>query len=343
MATTTRNQVAEYAGVSTATVSRVMNGVETVDGQLRERVMQAAVNLDYRPSKAASALRRRSTGVILLVHFMRDRGGDEIEIYSEVYVDALLGVQEALKNSHLMLAVHTARSAEELATLVAEHPCDGIIGYDVEDAELAAAMAELPVECVLVSRSRVSSDLPECLLDSRRGGALAAEHLCGLGCRRLLLLGTTGSIPFYIDRQSGFADACRQHGREIREVATGFGVDYGRMVYEEVSEAIRAGEIDGVFGVNSWTLVGFLQAAQEAGVQILRDMTVVGYDHTAVYRALPFPVAAVDANVRQAHRRAAEMLLGRLHGECPVSFAVIDPSIVESNPVAINRPQQTRS
>ncbi len=330
MATVTRDTVAALARVSSATVSRVMNGVPTVDDELCRRVRQAAATLGYRPSKSASALRRRSTGVVLLVD-AKDPQGSAIHTYSQVYVDALLGVQDILGNTHLTLGVHRVSSPAALAELVAEHPCDGVIGYDLDDVEMVAALAELPVRSVAVIRWRLSAVpmVPMVCLDSRAGGRLAAEHLLAAGCRRPLLLGSNCQVPFYEDRRAGFVEAMVAAGPAVRRAdATGVGFAFGYASGGELAAAIRAGDIDGVFGDSSWNLVGFVQAALAAGVRIPQELKVVGYDRIDIYQALGVPVAAVDANIRPAFNLATERLLSMLNGEPAVPLTIVEPKLV---------------
>ena len=186
MATTgeraTITDVAREAGVSRATVSRVMNGRNTVDPALAERVQQAANQLDYRPSSIARSLSlgRTQTIAVLIP-----------ELDNPMFQRVLQGFTEACgAQGYRVLVANTGDDAElEMATAVeARHRCDALlmVAPRASDEALMDLLPQLQPAVVLGRQPTSEIDVPSLTIDYAAGVQDAVEHLTGLGHRRLL-------------------------------------------------------------------------------------------------------------------------------------------------------------
>ena len=126
-----RDQVAEAAGVSSATVSRVYNNPGSVSSERRKAVLEAAERLGYSPNKSASALRRNGTGIITLLELKKEKRpyywGD-LPIFKWFYTDVLHAVKSVIDESMYQLNLATASAPEDIESL--KNKTDGLICYD---------------------------------------------------------------------------------------------------------------------------------------------------------------------------------------------------------------------
>lgn len=261
--------VARAAGVSRATVSRVLNGRATVDGALARRVEEAITALDYRPSETARNLSLGRTNTVALL--VPDLG-------NPMFQAILHGVTLAASKDGFQVLVGDTQERPELerrAALDARRRCDALLlcaprmsGDDL-DAVLSRAR---PV--VVVNRG-VSDAIPQLAMDYRHAIGLVADHLAELGHRRLLYLGGPMTSASNRLRLKGIADAEVRHPHlvvERREV--GASLDAGW----DVAETVLGSEATGVIAFNDLVAIGLLSRLDDLGVPVPGRLSVVGVD-----------------------------------------------------------------
>ena len=282
--------VSRRAGVSTATVSRVVNHPERVDAGTRARVAAIIEELGYRPNELARGLSDGSSRTVGIV----------IPLFGSSYYGLMLdGAVRALRElgfHALVEASGESGEGEERAWVsLASRRCDALVAHsDRQSDERLAALMRAHPNAVLLNRLLPGFEDRSVHLDNARGGALAAERLLGAGHRRLATLGGPSAYPEARDRARGFAEALAARGLPLpgalaRE--TDFGEEGGRAA---MAALLDAGEpFTGVFCHSDEIAIGALAACRERGLRVPEDLSLVGFDDLRVARHLTPPLDTV--------------------------------------------------
>ncbi|MCB7135326.1 DUF6807 family protein [Cellulosimicrobium marinum] len=263
--------VAAAAGVSRATVSRVMNGRATVDEAISQRVRETAQALQYRPSNVARSLSLGRTNTVALV--VPDLG-------NPLFQQVLRGVTSAAAPAgYRVLVADTAEDPSEEAgiALEARLRCDALVLVSprMPDAELAAL---LPTASPVVLVNRALDDapgVPSLVVDYARAAEQVVEHLVALGHRRIVYLaGPPGSASDALRRAGLRRVLDRRPDVEIVDLPAGPDIASGHGIVDEVLTARPTA----VVAFNDLVAFGLLAGLNEAGVAVPKDMSVAGFD-----------------------------------------------------------------
>ncbi|HEX2368212.1 MAG TPA: LacI family DNA-binding transcriptional regulator [Acidimicrobiia bacterium] len=307
--------VAERAGVSIATVSRVLSGGERVAPDTRRRVLDAIEALQWRPNRLARALAQRGGEAVAIV--FTDLSG----LY---YAQVINGFEQHTierRAAVLVLGTHGRDDSERLVLDLAER-VDGLVvmGGTVPDVAVAALEASR-VPLVLLARPPVGS-APAIRADNRRSAVELAAHLLAHGRRRLVFLGDPGSSPDGAERWEGLVEACAAAGlpRPATVATDGFEPEHG---HKALLRELEAGtEFDAVFCVNDQVASGAIRAAGSFGLEVPRDLAVTGWDDIPIAAHLVPPLTTVRQPMRELGARSAEMLFERIAGRAVPSLTL---------------------
>jgi len=327
----TIKQVSQLARVSKATVSQVLNNPALVSEGTRARVLDAIESLDFRPNAFAQSLatnRSNSVGIVAQ------------EITSAYFGALLNGIEAALEAAgmHLMVANgHGQPQAEARAVefLIQRRADALILNLEEPSQHDLGAWAQRGVPTVVLGRKVPGGELPCVYHDHERGGRLAAAHLIAHGHERIVYL--KGSVRHPSEaRFEGYRRALQEAGLPLD----------GRLVVEaNQSEtggraALRQLLAEGVpftalFATNDEMAAGAMIALREAGLDVPRDVSVVGYDDLLLARCLYPPLTTVRQPLGAMGRAAALLALKAL-GRAPGKEVKrkFDPSLVERQSVA---------
>jgi DNA-binding LacI/PurR family transcriptional regulator len=300
-------EVAARAGVSTATVSRVLSGAANALPATRDRVMAAARELDYRPSAIARALKRRETRILgLLV----------TDIGNPFYPAVARAVEAAAdeRGYGIVLANGGDDPEREIRhlELLLERRVDGlIVASSRVTRRHAARLRRLPIPIVLVNTT-AGAGLPAVLTANRRGGAMAARHLVELGHRRIGYVSAPPEHPAVRLRQRGVADTLPAGAFPIVVMGDG-GVDGGEAA---ISTLLREGAT-GIVGFNDLTAIGALRGLRRAGAAVPGDVSVVGFDDIEMASWTDPPLTTVRQPTEELGRWAVARLVDVLRGSAP--------------------------
>lgn len=303
--------VAQRAGVSVATASRVLNGGDRVPRpELQERVKAAADELGYTPNAQAQALAKSSTNVVgILVHDIEDP-----------YFAAIAnGVMRAADERRLLVMMASTfrdsdREIAYLSSLRAQRARAAVmIGSRRTDAEsLARTATEVDsflgsgAGLALVSQSGMPAHTVE--PDNRSGSADLARELLGLGYRKFGILGGPESLATARDRRDGFAAGLAEAGLQPVAVEAGdFTRDGGYAAADRLLE--RRTDVDCVFAVNDVMAVGAMSALRARGVDVPAELGVAGFDDIATLRDVWPGLTTVRLPLEQMGRRALELAI----------------------------------
>lgn len=290
--------VAELAGVSKSVVSRVLRGDGAVSSASREAVADAARALGYRPNAVARSLvQGRSYNVGVLV-------SDLHNVFFAEILDGIDGV--AAEAGYHMLIVTGNRDSEAEATALEtllQLRADGVIlvGARLGVDPVTAAGRQVPLAVVGTPRRVPRTD--SVTNDDVRGAQLAVEHLAGLGHRRIALI-DGGDGAGAAARRTGYGEAMRRLGLagEMRVAPGDFTEDGG---YAGARGLLAGGVPSAVFASNDQAAVGALTAIEEAGLRVPGDISLVGYDNTALAALRHISLTTIH----QPRRRLGEMAM----------------------------------
>ncbi|WP_235020225.1 LacI family DNA-binding transcriptional regulator [Ruania rhizosphaerae] len=263
-------EVARQAGVSRATVSRVMNDRATVDPQLAARVREVAARLNYSPSRVARSLSLGRTQTVGLL--VPDLG-------NPMFQQVLRGANQAARRSgYRILVADSIEEPQREAELAIEarRRCDALIlcSPRMPEAELVQVLgATRPV--VLVNRELTGSNVPTLTVDYVHGIRAVADHLLELGHRRLLYLAGPAESASNAARLAGLRQWQAEHQEVVVDhLPCGSMIDDG---YRAVDAVLGSGAT-AVIAFNDLVAFGLLGKLDEAGVMVPGELSVAGFD-----------------------------------------------------------------
>jgi LacI family transcriptional regulator len=325
----TIHEVAKRAGVSAATVSYVLNnrpGAVRISDRTKERIWNAVRELGYHPNALASGLAGKRTHTVALVM-------QYASIFSgwSGFTSAMMhGVIEAANAHDLDLLLHTRERADVRAEALAlaDGRVDGALLLRDWDDPLIDLLADKGIPTVLIfSRSR-NATVPYACCDDELGGRLAAEHLIGLGHRRILhVTGSTHSSAA-LDRLRGFEDALRNADIEPDPTLV-VEMPHGAERSDVIGAALR--RKPGVTAVFAWSddaALRVIAEAREMGIRVPEDLSVMGFDSTEVCDHVTPPLTSVAQNIPAIAREGVRMLSALIQGaDGEIRSTVVPPEL----------------
>ncbi|MEV0973787.1 LacI family DNA-binding transcriptional regulator [Microtetraspora glauca] len=320
----TINTIARRAGVSIASVSRVLNGLPTREETVR-RVLSAAEELGYVPNSVARSLKNRRTNQVAFA--MADIG-------NPVYLAMVREIQPVLRAAGYRLLLHStdADVADELDVLrgLGERYVDGLImsPLRVTDEHLRAlAAARAPV--VVIGSVPEETGVDNVRADSRTGVRLALDHLYGLGRRRIAFVnGPPDTVPGAA-RAAAYREALDALGLPYDENLVEVG-DFYRAEGATAVRALldRAADVDALMCANDLIALGALDVLRRAGRRVPEDVAVVGMDDTYLAGVAWPALTSVSLGSERRGRAAAELLLDRLeNGQRQARVVTVEPRL----------------
>ncbi len=304
-------EVARRSGVSMATVSRALNGRPDVNDATRARIEQIANELGYTPNQQARALVRRRSDMVGLIW---DTGYVETEGRQPFLQDLLVGLKMALVDTgyHLMLLSPRTRENGVNAFVQAamQHGLDGVVLMGVNENEVAVD--------TLISSGRpcVGLDLPVTgdraayvSSDNRAGAAIAVQHLYDLGHRRIATI--AGPLPLMAaeDRLTGFNEATASLGLTVPDTYVQSGDFFLHSGYVAMQTLLALkNRPTAVFVAGDEMAVGAMQATLDAGLEIAKDISIVGYDDIELAAVVRPSLTTVSQDYRGIGRAAVALL-----------------------------------
>lgn len=324
---TTIRDVAKLAGVSPITVSRVVNGADSVTEDTRQRVRQAIDQLHYVPNTLARSLRSHQSHTIALI---------VSDITNPFWTTVARGVEDtAAENDYRTMLCNTDEDSVKETTylnLLVERRVDGmIIAPTTSDKKQLAVLKMQQVPCVLIDR-RVSGFEADLVCgDGRKGARLLLDHLIDLGHRRIALINGPSTISSAQDRAEGYCDSLLAHSLAVDESLMFQGDFKQESGYRLTGQALTCEpRPTAIFAANNFIALGVLQALQESGLRVPQDMALVCIDDIPFLSAIdPFLTVAAQPAYEMGEA-AAHLLVERLttHRAGKAREVVLPPQLI---------------
>lgn len=322
----TVRDVAARAGVSTATVSRVLAGARGVQPELVNRVRQAARELRYRPNRIARHLRTRQTHTVGVL--MPD-------IENPFFTNLVGGIDELLQAAgYSLLLANYNESADRERVLLNTLRAEGVAGiiFACSDAP-AAEYGELAAACLpLVGISRIPPGVAVDLVtvSNAEGARSAVEHLLALGHRRIAFINGPRAVSTARERQAGFEAAFQCAGLAVPRdliVYADFRHAGGRDAMQSLLALVE--RPSAVFVGSNLMTLGALQSIREAGLKVPSDISIAGFDDMPWAISLDPPLTVVAQPSREVGINAARLLLDRISDPGrPPRHVVLDTRLI---------------
>jgi LacI family transcriptional regulator len=314
----TIRDVARRAGVSTMTVSRVINNSGYTSQATRERVERAVADLGYVPNAVARHLRSKQTKAIALVLS---------DITNPFFTTIARGVEDvAGPRGFSVMFCNTDESEDEEARylrLLIERQVDGVLLVPAGSPNPSIRLLRShKVPLVVLDRRVPGRQVDNVRCDSEAGAHALARHLIGLGHRRIGVLTGRRAISTSLDRVAGVRRALEEAGLELDEALVRWGgFNFGNLNLadgHQMAEDVLAATDDpptALFAANNFIAFGAIRALREMGLRVPEDISVVAFDDLpAEWVSDPFLTVAAQP-AYDIGRHAAEMMIGSLTGE----------------------------
>ncbi|MGP4099719.1 LacI family DNA-binding transcriptional regulator [Nonomuraea sp. KM90] len=299
----TISRVAEAAGVSRATVSRVMNGSPTVNPELAARVRAAAEELDYEPSVAARRLALGRTGTVALV---------VPDLANPLFQGVLRGLSQAAgKAGRQLLVAESDEDPEEevILALEARRNSDGLVlASPRAPGGRLRALSDRLAPFVLVYREIPDLGAPSLSIDNAAGIGEIVAHLTGLGHRRVAYLAGPPGSAGNAERLAALRAA---PGLDLTVLPCGSMFDHGHAAAPAVVECGASA----VVGFNDMVASGVLTGLHELDVRVPGEVSVTGFDDIPFARYTTPPLTTVSIPKSELGRQAWERLWALMNGE----------------------------
>ena len=302
--------VAKRAGVSTATVSRVLNNVSTVCEENRERVLRAVKEMNYSPNALARGFRMKKTFTVGMV--LPDLSNPHFPLMMK-------GAEEELrKNNYNLIIVNSDGKLEfereAIKTLLSKH-VDGILfigsGYH-RSVETLIEEANCPT--VLLGR-RWSKTLPSVSIDNFNAMKDVFDYLYGGGHRNFLYLGGPEDVSSSVDREKAAMEVAQKHSAVKVKITRGtFTYESGyERTFSELSD--RGNGYDALVCANDLIAFGALVACKALSIGVPEEVSVTGFDNIFLSAQFTPSLTSLDQNTYEIGSKAANLLLQYMRGE----------------------------
>ncbi len=301
--------VAALAGVSPATVSRVINKHPHISPETRAKVLAAIEQLGYEPSRVAQRLRMGMTRIFGLILS---------DVTNPFFTAAVRGIEDvayAREYSVLLCNADEQPEREALYTrvLLAEKVAGVIISPTDERCTTCAAFLERGIPVVAMDRRIRGLAIDTVVVDNIEGAYQAVSHLIRLGHRRIGLIGGRLEISTGRERQEGYLKALRDHGIPVDPELIRVGDFKQESGYRLACELLSLPDRPtAIFAANNLMTLGALNAIHKKGLAIPRDVAIVGFDDMPWAASLNPALTAVAQPAYELGRTAAELLLARI-------------------------------
>ena len=332
----TLEDVAKVAGVSRATVSRVINGIRNVDPQLHEVVWHAVGQTGYVPNRLARSLVTRRTGTIALVVSDSESHDDDPfmgRFFADPYFGRVVGgLMSVLRQAGVQLALQIVGTDDARKRLVGDlrnGQADGVVVLSLPPVDpLPRMLTDGGVPAVMIGRPAEPVPINYVDLANDTGASLAATHLLDRGCQHVGMISGPADVPASNDRITGFRRSMARRGHGWVPITSGnFTQESGEAAMRSLLAANPL--LDGVFVANDLMALGALLALRDAGRRVPDDVAMVGFDDSSAAIAARPALTTIRHPLEDMAAEAARLLLTRIDDvEMRVSSVIYEPTLV---------------
>ncbi|MBP2630907.1 MAG: transcriptional regulator, LacI family [Firmicutes bacterium] len=304
--TATIKDVARKAGVSIATVSRILNGTGVVSPKLIENVQTTIKEIGYQPNAVARALKiKESKSIGLIIP----------DIENPFFPALVRGVEDtARKYDYAVILCNSDGYAEEEQRYIRflhSKQVDGVIFTgSIDSDQNLALLAELNMPVVTLDRQSQLENISSVSVDNYYGATLAVEHLLDQGANKIAFLGGADRLSVAVERFQGYQDVLKKRGIPIVDDLILHGEFTFNSGYENTAILLKKQEkFDAVFAANDLIAFGVIDCLTKHGIEVPREIIVAGYDDIRMAGWYKPSLTTVRQPVYQMGEKTVEILL----------------------------------
>lgn len=312
-----RKEVAKLAGVSEATVSRVMNNVGPIKEETRDKVMKAAAELGYEINALAQQLARQKSGNIgVVLPYV-----SKVHLFSTYYFSEILsGIAEVAtkQNIDLLMIFQEPEGAKDYGKWFRSKKIDACIILGATDTiEERKALQELESNnypFVMINQRFENMQYAYVDGDHVAGSFAAVEHLIERGSTKIAMLNGPMKYSNSQDRYKGYLQALQSHKLEIRSewlFEGNYSRKSGNKAAQELYQMITAEQVDAIFAANDRMAIGVMEGLTELGLEAGKHYRIIGYDDSDSAVIVAPKLSTIAVPFYEMGVQAAEMLLNQ--------------------------------
>ena len=315
-------EVAKKAGVSPATVSRVINGTANVDPAKKERVLTVIEETGFKPNELARALFKKSSKIIGVIV-----PNIENAFFSEL---ARAIEEEAYQNNYRILLCNSQNDTEkELLNIqtLSQLQADGIIIMTNSEG-LAGKIGDCSVPFVILDRKIEGlNEIAFIEADHYKGGRMAMEHLLRCGCKNVVCMRGPQKFSSGQQRFLGYQDVCRENGLKEQWLDCDYDYEEGLHAAEKLLREYP--DVDGILACNDMVAIAAYKILLNKGLRVPEDVQLMGFDNIRFSRLFAPEFSTIIQPIREMGTLAVQVIVRYANGEPIRKENVFDVSLME--------------
>ena len=315
-------EVAKIAGVSPATVSRVMNGTANVDTQKKERVLRAISETGFKPNELARALFKQSSKIIGVI----------IPNIENSFFNELANVIEeaAFKNGYKIVLCNSHNNMDkeiQNIEMLNQMKADGII-IMTNHEKLSDALKDCTVPFVVLDRKIEGLGESACVeADNYKGGLLATHHLIECGCKNIVCMRGPQNFSSGQNRFRGYKDVCKEAGIKVQYVDCDYDYEAGMCAAETIIEQYP--EVDGIIACNDMAAIGAYKILSKKGYCIPEDIQIIGFDNIRLSQLFVPEFTTISQPINEMGVLAVNIIINQVEGNEYQKENIMDVSLIK--------------
>lgn len=320
----TIKNIARLANVSSATVSKVLNGKDQhISQATRDRILKIAYEEEYIPNAIAKSLKTNKTKTIGIII---------PDVMNLFFSELARGIEDAAEKKGYSVILCNSDNREEneerYLQILQEKMTDGII-LMVSEESIRKSLKRKNTPMVLLDRDIVTdTEIGRILIDNKAGGLKASNHLIEQGCN---------NIAFISSDTISFSSKGRLEGYKESLIANNIDLDEGKIYldkysietgYKGVKTILKRREIDGIFCGNDLIAIGAIKALKEEGINVPDHVKVIGFDNISISPYIDPPLTTISQPIYKMGEEAVRMLLALIDKRDIELIKVLDTKLI---------------
>ncbi len=314
-------EVAKLAGVSPATVSRVMNGTANVDDEKKERVLQAIAETGFVPNAVARSLFKKSARIIGLI----------IPSITNPFFTQMASAIEKTADEHgyRLIFCNTGTDLEKekaSLTMLESMNADGIILTTSHD-EIESYVNQCKVPVIVTDRLfKESTDYNHVHCDHYAGGRLAMEHLLDCGCKKIVCVKGPQQISSAKARYDGYRDVCKEKNVAECTIDCDYDFNEGLVMTEKLLDQYP--DTDGIIACNDMVALSIYKILRKNGIEVPEQIQLIGFDGIYLSNLLTPELTTIAQPIDEIGRKAAELIIHKEENVTSEKEYIFQPQLV---------------
>ncbi len=300
-------EVAKKAGVSPATVSRVINGTANVDPDKRDKVLEVIASTGYQPNELARALFKKTSKIIgIIVPNIENPFWAELSKAVE---------EEAYRHGYRMLLCNSNDDTDKEQMniqMLNQMKAEGIIitGHSSEQKDM---LEKSSVPVVTVDRQlQVTGAIANIESDHYAGGRIAAQHLIDCGCKNIVCMKGPQNTSSGVQRYKAYRDICEEYHLPEQFIDCDYSYDEGIIKTEELLRQYP--QVDGILAGNDMVAISAYKVLTSGGKRVPEDCQIIGFDNIHLSSIVTPEITTVEQQISQMGKMAVQIIISNNEG-----------------------------